>query len=169
MTRRGRLRIGGSASVPVVLPHVIVRYRDVGTVTVTLDGVPVSDGPVPRVQLGEAIGQIVEQLGTAIRVEVHDPDGSVHADILTPPAQQSDDPPPAPDEPRRRDRPQESAVSAGGFEPGETVHVAITVTTTAADTDGNLNVHLDPKLACRGGRAVLVGAASGTTHVRESA
>ncbi|MTV26446.1 hypothetical protein FTX61_13630 [Nitriliruptoraceae bacterium ZYF776] len=112
MTRRGRLRFGGSGSVPVVLPHVIVGHHGVSTVTVTLDGVLVSDVPIPRVQLGEALGQIVEQIGTAIRVEVHEPDGTVHADILTPPAQQPGDPPPSPDQPQRSDRQQEFEVSA---------------------------------------------------------
>lgn len=66
---------------------------------ITLDGGPVSDGPIPRVQLGEAISQIVEQIGTAVRVEIHEPRGAVHADILTPPAYQ-----PGPTQTRRGKR-----------------------------------------------------------------
>lgn len=88
MIRRRRLRLGGPGSVPVVLPRVVARPQHAGTVTITVDGGPVSDGPIPRVQLGEAISQIVEQIGTAVRVEIHDPNGTVHADILTPPADQ---------------------------------------------------------------------------------
>jgi hypothetical protein len=96
VTRRSRLRLSGPVSVPVVLPQVIVCPDGAGTVAVTLDGDPVSDGPIPRVQLGEAISQIVEQVGAAVRVEINEPDGTVHADILTPPHHEPDIPAPIP-------------------------------------------------------------------------
>jgi len=102
MSRRSRLRLDAPVSVPVVIPRVTVQLDGPGTVAVTLDGVSVSDGPIPRVQLGEALSQIVEQVGAAVRIEVHEPDGAVLADILTPPARQPGEPAPAPDRPRRR-------------------------------------------------------------------
>jgi hypothetical protein len=164
MTRSSRLRMGGPASVPVVLPLVIVRPDGAGTVAVTLDGGPVSDGPIPRVQLGKALSQIVEQVGAAVRVEVHEPDGAVHADILTPPANQPDQPAPTSDRQRRRGRRSSAEVGGGGFEPGEAVHVGAIVA-AAVDTDGYLLVDLDPRLARNDdGRVLAVGAFSGATH-----
>ena len=166
MTRRSRL--GGSVPAPVVLPHVVVRPDGAETVTITVDRDRVSDEPIPRVQLGEAIGQIVEQVAAPVRVEVHEPDGAVYADILTPPADQTGDPPPAAKRPHRRGRPPQVEVSGDGFLPGEAVHVAVTLATATADSDGHISVHLDPRRA-RGNRGPVlkVGATSGTTLVQD--
>jgi hypothetical protein len=151
----------------VVLPHVIVRPDSPGTVAVTLDGVSVSDGPIPRVQLGEAISQIVEQVAAAVRVEVHEPDGAVHADILTPPAHQPGQPAPPPDRSRGRGQPSPTEVWGGGS--GEAVHVGA-VAATVAETAGNLHVGIDPRLGRTGGGRMLAAAASsGKTRSQEPA
>lgn len=107
MIRRSRLRVGGPVAVPVVLPRVVVHSQGAGSVAATLDGVPVSDGPIPKMQLGEAISQIVEQTGAAVRVEIHAPDGTIHADIVIPPGHEADSPEPTPAP--GRDRLRESA------------------------------------------------------------
>jgi len=172
VTRRSRLRLGGPMAVPVVLPHVIVRPDSRGTVALTLDGVSVSDVPIPRVQLGEAISQIVEQVGAAVRVEVHQPDGAVHADILTPPAHQPGQPAPPPDRPGRRGRPLHAEVWGAGSEPGETAPItaAITGATAPEDADANLHVDLDPRLTRTGDvRTLAAGASSGRTRSQEPA
>ena len=170
MTRRSRLRLDGSAPVPVVLPRVVVCPDHARSMTVTLDGQPVSDGPIPQVQLGEAISQIIEQLGTAVRVEIHEPDGTVHADILTPPAGQPRQPAPAADRPHRRDRQHRFEVPGGGPEPGEAAHGGAAVATAARDPDRHGGIDLDPNLADSGGGPMLTaGATSGATHVQEPA
>jgi len=171
MSRRSRLRLDAPVSVPVVIRRVTVQLDGPGTVAVTLDGVSVSDGPIPRVQLGEALSQIVEQVGAAVRIEVHEPDGAVLADILTPPARQPGEPAPAPDRPRRRGRPAPAEVWGVGFEPGEAVHVGAVVATAAAeDTAGNLHVDLDPRLTRNDdGRVLTVAAPDGTTRSQEPA
>lgn len=162
MTRRRTRR---PAPAPAVLPHVVVRPDDLGTVTITLDQHPVSDGPIPRVQLGEALGQIIEQLGAPVRVEVHEPDGAVYADILSPPARRPAQQPP----PSLRDQhgraPQ---LTCSGFLPGEPVHVAVTFVTVTADIDGHIDVQLDPKPARSDrGPVLAAGATSGTIHVQD--
>lgn len=155
---------------PVVLPHVIIRPDGPGTVAVTLDGVSVSDSPIPRVQLGEAISQIVEQVAAAVRIEVHEPDGTVHADILTPPAHQPGQPAPPPDRPGRRGRPSHAKVWGVGSEPGETVPIAAATTGATEDTAGNLHVGIDPRLGRTGdGRMLATGASSGIARSQESA
>jgi len=160
----------GSASVPVVLPRVVVCPEHARSMTVTLDGQPVSDAPIPQVQLGEAISQIIEQLGTAVRVEIHEPDGTVHADILTPPAGQPRQPAPAADRPHRRGRSPLVEVWAGGSEPGEAAHGGAAVATAARDPDRHGGIDLDPNLAdSRGGPVLMAGATSGATHVQEPA
>jgi hypothetical protein len=156
-------------SVPVVLPYVIVRPDDARTVMVTLDGDPVSDGPIPRVQLGEAISQIVEQVAAAVRIEVHEPGGAVHADILTPPAHQ---PAPPPDRSHQRGRPSQGEVWGVGFEPVETAPIAAAITgaTATEDTAGNLHVGIDPRLGRTGdGRMLATGASSGAARSQEPA
>ena len=160
-----RWRTRRPAPAPVVLPHVVVRPDDLGTVTITLDQHPVSDGPIPRVQLGEALGQIIEQLGAPVRVEVHEPDGAVYADILSPPARSPAQQPP----PGQRDQHGRAPRLAGsGFLPGEPVHVAVTLVTVTADIDGHIDVELDPKPARADlGPVLAAGATSGTIHVQD--
>jgi hypothetical protein len=162
VTRRSRLRLGGPVPVPVVLPHVIVRPDGPGTVAVTLDGVSVSDSPIPRVQLGEAISQIVEQVAAAVRVEVHEPDGAVHADILSPPAHQPGQSAPPPDRPGQCGRPSHAKVFGVGSERGETTPIAAAITGATApdDADMNLHVDLDPRLGRTGAARLLNPAAS---------
>ena len=145
MTRR-RLRGDGFGSVPVVLPGVVVRLDGADAVTVTLDGQAVSEGPIPRVQMGEALSQIIDQVGTAIRVEIHDPpDGTVHADILTPPAQQPDKSAQASERPLPSERRHTSEVLAGGLQAGRPAHAAAPVVAAATRTGEHVSKRLDPK------------------------
>ncbi len=166
MTSR-RLREDGP--VPVVLSRAVVHLNGAGTVSITLDGALVAEESIPQVQLGEALSQIVDQLGTAIRVEIHEPDGTVHADILTPP----DQPPlePASYRPPRRDRRRSAAMPTDGLEADESVPVPVPVATAGPGRRGRRNVDLGQRRARdRPELSPPVGATSRrTSHLRELA
>ncbi|WP_370325379.1 hypothetical protein [Euzebya sp.] len=100
-------------------------------------------------QLGAALAAHCEEIGGPVTVALHDVDGGVHVDTLTPrtsPVDQTDPP---------HDRP------VGVFQPGEPLHVAVGVHTTTADADGHPTAAHDlthPHPAV--GRTVLIGEAS---------
>ena len=111
--------------------------------------------------------ELVTQLGTPTRVEVREMDGSVHADILTPPAPPSPFAPPTGLPPA----PGPSALlefTGSGFVPGEDVALALILRHSSAGPDGTARALLD-----RGERpgisseVILLGRISGTTTVIE--
>lgn len=169
MTRR-RLRGDGSGLVPVVLPLVLLRPEDGGTMTITLDGQPVADAAIPQVQLGEALAQIVDQLATPVRVEVHEPDGTVHADILTPPAHQPAVPPPTPDRPRAPEPPAHPQTWGSGPRQDNDAHIGVPAAAAgaAADTGRRRRLHHDGFPAPgRRGPTPPVGAQAGASRGQE--
>ena len=71
--------------VPVVMPLVEVDVDEDGFLTVTLDREPYSaDGSLSRHDLKRVLDDIAADLGTAVRVEVHEADTSTFTDIITP-------------------------------------------------------------------------------------
>lgn len=172
MTRRRQRRGGSFGSVPVVLPRVAVRPDGAGTVNVILDGAPVSEEPIPRVQLGEALSQIVDQLATAVRIEVYEPGGRIHADILTPPAASPAlvDPPPAVEQPRTDERrPSPTALSDGGAWPTRPSPSRSPRPARSRTPTGLATPDLDPYHVRNGrGPAARAGATSRTSQHRES-
>lgn len=142
MTRR-RLCGDVSGLVPVVLPLVLLRPEDGGRMTITIDGQPVADAAIPQVQLGEALAQIVDQLATAVRVEVHEPDGTVHADILTPPPPQHGNLPPTVDRPRAQEPPAQSQTRGSWPGPDNDAHIGVPAAAAgaAADTGRRRRLH----------------------------
>ncbi|MTV25161.1 hypothetical protein FTX61_07010 [Nitriliruptoraceae bacterium ZYF776] len=172
MTRRRQRRGGSFGSVPVVLPRVVIRPDAAGTVALTLDGAPVSEEPIPRVQLGEALSQIVDQVGTAVRVELHEPDGTIHADILTPPSVLPTlvDPPPAVEQPGTAERrPSPTALSDGGAWPTQPSPSRSPRPSRSRTPTGLATPDLDPYHVCNGrGTAARAGATSRTIQRRES-
>lgn len=149
---------------PVVLPLVVVRPGGTDTVTISVDGHDHPDSPLRRDRLGDALARIAHEQDCAIRVEVHDPDGTVYADII--------DPPPPPADTHNAGQPADDGavgveVSAGGFLPGEPVHIAVAVTTETADPAGRLTAHLDTSQLGGGAVVVVFGAVSGVTIVQE--
>lgn len=142
MTRR-RLRGDGSGLVPVVLPLVLVRPEDGDTVTITLDGQPVAEVAIPQVQLGEALAQIVDQLATAVRVEVHEPDGTVHADILTPPTHEHGNLPPTLDRPHDPEPPAHPQTWGSGPGPDNDAHIRVPAAVAADNTGRRRRVNHD--------------------------
>jgi hypothetical protein len=164
VTRQRSTNRSGATSALAVLPRVVVRPDGLAWLTVTLDGAEVCDGPIPCVQLGEALGQIIEQIASPVRVEVHEPDGTVYADIIATPPEASV----LPDCLNRADRPGGfEVVVEGGFLPGEPVHLAVTSASATADATGRVTAHVDPRHAAGGGRLIVSGAVSGTTLVNE--
>lgn len=143
--------------IPVVLNTVHVDVGDDGHLLVDVDGEPRDvDRTLTRADLRSVLDQITTELGTPVRVEIRKADGTIYADIATPPVA-SDDPPPD-DEATTTPRP---GLHGEGFRPGEEVAVAYVLCTETAGADGRAAVQLPPALlAQRGPRMVLVGLTS---------
>src|SRR5690606_34278133 len=72
--------------IPVVLPLVRVTVDDTGTLSVTVDDEPLPDeaSALTRGELRPLLDRIATDRGSALRVEVHEPDGKVFTDFHTP-------------------------------------------------------------------------------------
>jgi hypothetical protein len=146
--------------VPVVLPYVVVRIALDGDLVIAVDREPYEfpENVVPagRPALARILDDITNRLGSPVRVEVHEADGTVFTDIVTPrpvPARQASEP--------AELRPARS--SGGDFVPGEEVAVAIVVTQATADSSGTARVRLPAALEAKhAGAVVLVGRTSGS-------
>ena len=149
--------------VPVVMPLVEVDVDKDGFLTVTLDREPYSaDGSLTRNDLRRVLDDIAADLGTAVRVEVHEADKSTFTDIIMPPE--------GPGEQKvRLLRPVREAttttgeVAGEGFMPNEEVAVAVVVAHQVANTDGTARLRLPPALLeAHPGLVVFMGKESGT-------
>src|SRR3546814_20021897 len=72
--------------IPVVLPLVRVTVDDTGSLSVTIDDEPLSDetSAFTRGELRPLLDRIANERGSALRVEIHEPDGKVFTDFHTP-------------------------------------------------------------------------------------
>jgi hypothetical protein len=146
--------------VAVVLPYVEATISLGGELTITVDREPydIASNVVPagRPALARILDDITSRLGSPVRVQVHEADGTVFTDIITPrpePTTAVSKPPEL-----RTTRP-----SAGGFAPGEEFAVAIVVTHATADGAGSAHVRLPAALMTKHrGAVVLIGRTSGT-------
>jgi hypothetical protein len=170
--------------IPVVLPLLQVQVGADGTLTVDLDHEPYEpypiDRPLTRADLGALVDEITTACDTAVRVEVHEADGTTYVDIAMPP------------EPAELAGPGTSTATATahsddhatgvratgllsgvlgqGFRPGEEVAIAYVLAQQPADAHGSTLLRLPPALlagptpqtgqAGQTGRLVLVGLAS---------
>lgn len=152
--------------VPVVMPLVEVEVDVTGFLTVALDHEPYSaDGSLTRDDLQRVLDEIAADLGTAVRVEVHEADGNTFTDIVTPA--------------RPRQRMVKAGrevtttigdVSGGGFLAGEEVAVAVVVAHQVANIDGIARLRLPPALLeAHPGLVVFMGKRSRTVMVSASA
>ncbi|MGO1506685.1 MAG: hypothetical protein ACTHW5_01420 [Microbacterium sp.] len=138
-----------------------------GSIIVTVDGVMLMQGPIARDALGRVLSAIAEDKRSPIRAEVHESDGRVFADIITPPPRSRFAPPPAtspvpPPVPVVR-RPSLVEVSGQGFVPGEDVAVLVIVAHTSAAGNGLARAILEPERLPDDVRDVLLfGEVSGT-------
>ena len=151
--------------IPIVLSTVHADVSADGRLLVTVDGEPYAvDRPLGRAELRSILDRITTDLGTAVRVEVRESDGTTYSDIATPPdcpARESEEPHPTTTTP---------ALAGAGFRPGEEVALAYVVARQSADSDGNASINLPPALlaATRGG-LVLLGLSSQTVAPIEAA
>lgn len=148
--------------VPVVMPLVDVTVDEKGYLTVTLDRESYSaDGALQRNDLQRVLDDIAADLGTPVRVEVHEANDTTFTDIVTP------------DRPKlNMVKPIEKATTAvgevagDGFLPNEEVAVAIVVAHQVASTNGTARLRLPPTLLeAHPGMVVLLGEKSGTVMV----
>ncbi|CUR58151.1 conserved hypothetical protein [metagenome] len=145
--------------VPVVMPLVEVTIDKEGFLSVQLDREPYSaDGTLQRDDLKGVLEDIAADLGTPIRVEVHEADDSTFTDIMTP------------DRPKLRAvRPATASigeVTGDGFLPNEDVAIAVVVAHQVASTDGTARLRLPPALLeAHPGLVILMGQKSGTVMV----
>jgi hypothetical protein len=144
------------------LPFVVATVSGDGMVLVTVDGATLMEGPIDRGGLGRVLSAIADDRGTAIRAEVHEPDGRVYADVIEPPARRSRFAPP-PDAVSSPVPPSLWEVSGYGFVPGEDVAVAVIVSRTSASGQGGARALLEQAKAPGGvGDVLLFGEISGT-------
>jgi hypothetical protein len=165
--------------VPVVMPLVEVSVDGDGYLTVVLDREPyVADSTLRRDGLQGLLEGIAADLGTPIRVEVHEVNNTLYADIIIPttPAPDSASVPPL-------TVPAKTAtaraltgtalasafgVSAEGFTAGEQVQVCLVVARQTADPNGTAQLRLPPALLTEHLEVVLVGSTSGVVALSES-
>ncbi|HEY9564843.1 MAG TPA: hypothetical protein VIR30_13850 [Nocardioides sp.] len=160
--------------IPVVLPLVRVTVDDTGSLSVTIDDEPLSDetSAFTRGELRPLLDRIANERGSALRVEIHEPDGKVFTDFHTPSPTAAPKPTSEPVSHKRSARDERPIVSVragaltgGGFQPGEEVVVAIVVHRATSNSDGTLDLHLPVALLDRtAGDVVLVGEQSGATR-----
>lgn len=138
--------------IPVVLSTVDVRVDTEGQLTVTVDDQPFADDRVlGRKDLESVVAEITTDLQTAVRVTIHESDGTTYDDYATPP----DTAAPAAKEPERPTL--TPALACTGFRPGEEVALAYVVARQLADEDGTAAINLPPALlsAARSGLVLL--------------
>lgn len=148
--------------VPVVMPLVEVTVHQEGDLTLLLDREPYSaDGALRRDDLKRVLDEIAADLGTPLRVEVHEADDSTFIDIITPPR---GIPAPTPESRTLRRRSALASafgISGEGFTAGEQVEVCIVVARQIADEDGTAHLRLPPAVLAEHPNVVLVGRSSG--------
>ncbi|GAA1377910.1 hypothetical protein [Luteococcus sanguinis] len=150
--------------VPAVLPLIIAEVVSEEHIVLTVNGRRIPAAPTTRNELGRAIGELVTRLHSPTRVEVHEVDGSVWADIITPAGPPADalTPPPAP-------RPLLVELTSDGFVPGEDVAIALILRHTSAAGNGTARALLDrAEKATVTGEVVLLGRISGTISIQRA-
>jgi hypothetical protein len=151
--------------VPVVMPLVEITVDTDGYLDVSLDREPYSaDASLERGDLQRFVEGIASDLGTPVRVQVHEVDGSTFTDIVTP------QPRPA-DSSTKQGQHQAVAsafgISGGGFTAGETVEVCVVVARRVADDEGTAQLRLPPAVLADHPNVILVGRASGAVAVSQ--
>lgn len=153
--------------VPVVLPLVQVGIDEDGALEITVDHEPYhSERPLRRDGLRYLLDQITGDLASPVKVEIHEPDGSVFTDFITPEPQRDTQPHQAL---RTRVASRPGEVSGDGFLPHEEVAVAVIVAHQVASSKGTARLRLPPALLDgRPGAVVLLGQTSGAIATSSS-
>lgn len=153
-------------AVPAVLPQILLEAIDTEMLIATINGDKLSATPIRRGDIAQTLTELVARFWSPTRVEVREMDGSIHADILTPPAPRSSFAPPL-DAPATVTPPSLWEFTANGFVPGEDVALALVIRHTSADPTGTARVLLDRgEMPVVTGEVILLGRISGTTSVQ---
>ena len=150
--------------VPAVLRLIIAEVVSEEHIVLTVNRQRLAAAPTTRNELGQAIGELVTRLHSPTRVEMHELDGRVWADIITPAAAPADalTPPPAP-------RPLLVELTSDGFVPGEDVAIALILRHTSAAGNGTARALLDrAETATITGEVILLGRVSGTLSIQRA-
>lgn len=149
---------------PPVLPQIIAEIVSPEHVVLTVNGQRLQTSPASRSELGRVIGELVDRLGTRTRVEVHELDGNVWADILTPRRPTVTDA-----ESQRTPAPDLVELTSDGFVPGEDVAIALVLRHTSATGHGTARALIDrAETATVTGEVILLGRISGTTSIQRT-
>lgn len=159
---------------PVSLPLAVITVGDMGVVTVSFDGdgflPPPFAPPWTRAAFGTLLDALTEHRTRTIRIEVRENDGSVYTDIIeakkrTTTPEPVDPPQPETRRARRSKKPRLVELHGSGFVPGEDITVAVVVTGTESDRQGNARALIDlDQLGEHVTEAVLLGDISGHTQ-----
>jgi hypothetical protein len=151
------------------MPLVQVSVGEHGHLTVLLDREPYcADGVLRRDDVTRVLDEIAAALGTPVRVEVHEADGSTFTDIILP-SEQAPTSAPAPADRVRESLGSAFAISGEGFTAGEQVEVCVVVARQIADKDGMARLRLPSALLTAHPSVVLVGRSSGAVALGEGA
>lgn len=153
-----------------MLPLVVAEAHG-DALQVTVNGDKDHAETVTRAGLGTTLARVVANLGVPTRIEIHEQDGRVLADILQPPAPEPEketQPDAETPGPARADEPQLVEVYGEDFVPGEDVAVAVILRHTSADGTGHARALLDLTAIPGGAGAevVMVGRISKEVAVR---
>ena len=141
-----------SLEVPVVLPQINVTVDEHGSLNVRVDAEPYQPGEkLQRADLERVVTNIATDLGSAVRVDVREHDGTVFTDIITPPAA-----PPVDATESQAPTAAVDALTRTGFAPRQRVAVAVIVAHQVADTSGTVRLRLPPSLLAAYGSKIVV-------------
>lgn len=163
-------------SLPVTIPHVVLDVHEDGTLTVTIDGEPLSPPewapPWRRSSFPQIIDQASHDRTVPVRVEVREADGAVFTDLITARQRRAEPKPLAVPAPKSSSPlPVFHTIEGAGFVPGEDVAVAIITGYTDAAHTGDARALIDlarPIPDPSGGTidVLLLGRISGNAVVR---
>jgi hypothetical protein len=142
-----------------------------GSMTVAVDGAHLAPEPLAppwqRDSFAQVLDQLTEQRRSPMRVEVHEADGTVFTDIITPgkrrrPQQELDHARPAPEV-----GPELVVLHGEGFVPGEDVAIAVVIAHGDAAPDGTMRGLLTAEQAGASPtrEVILLGRVSGTLTI----
>lgn len=158
-------------AVPPVLPLVVITATDAGTLDVTVDGKELpprsANSPWTRATFGDLLDTVTDERRIAVRIEVHETNGSSFTDIVH--AVHRRPAPPTPESPpakQKKAKPsRQIEITATGFVPGEDIAVAVVTGHGQADGQGRARAVIERRELREAGQVVLVGRVSGTVHV----
>ena len=154
---------------PAVLPQILLEAVSADTLLVTVNGDKFAATSIGREQVAGTVVDLVTRLGTSTRVEVRELDGTIHADILTPPPPDADELATSEPETAPLAAPELVEFAGDGYVPGEDVAIAVILRHTSANHTGHVRALLDRAKATDGtGELILLGLISKTLSIHRA-